>query len=60
MVSVFSGNDHGSNKINKGVKEYKDHPDFGYVFRENARDVLNRMNPGDTKKTLAHVASLLD
>ena len=60
VVPVFSGNDHGANKINKWVKEYKDHPDFGYVFRENARDVLNRMNPGDTKKTLAHVASLLD
>ena len=39
--------------------KYKDHPDFGYIFRENARDVLNKQNPGDTKKTLNYLAQVL-
>ena len=34
-------------------------PEYGYIFRENARDVLNKQNPGDTKKTLAYLAKLL-
>ena len=34
------------------------HPEFGYIFRENARDVLNKQNPESTKKTLAYLATL--
>jgi len=42
----------------RGVVKYKDHPEFGYIFRENARDVLNKQNPESTKKTLAYLATL--
>ena len=41
------------------VDTYKDHAEFGYVFRENARDVLNKQNPGSVKATLEFLASLL-
>ena len=33
-------------------------PDFGYVFRENARDVLNKQNPGSVKATLEYLSKL--
>jgi hypothetical protein len=39
--------------------KYKDHPEFGYVFRENARDVLNKQNPESVRKTLAFLATLI-
>ena len=35
-------------------------PEFGYIFNENARDVLNKQNPESTKKTLAYLATLVD
>ena len=38
--------------------KYKDHAQFGYIFRENARDVLNKQNPASTKATLAYLATL--
>ena len=59
VIPVFSGNDHAANQVDKWVKAYKDHPEFGYVFRENARDVLNKQNPGSVKATLEFLASLL-
>ena len=36
----------------------KKFPEFGYVFNENGRDVLNKQNPESTKKTLAYLATL--
>ena len=33
-------------------------PEYGYIFRENARDVLNKQNPESTKKTLGYLATL--
>ena len=50
----------GAKQIDQWVKQYKDHAEFGYVFNENARDVLNKQNPESTKRTLAYLASLLD
>ena len=47
-------------QIDQWVKQYKDHAEFGYIFRENARDVLNKQNPGSVKATLEHLASLLE
>ena len=41
------------------ARAYKAHPVFGYIFRENARDVLNKQNPSSVKKTLAHLATLV-
>ena len=58
VIPVFSGNDHAANQVDKWVKAYKDHPDFGYVFRENARDVLNKQNPASTKATLKYLSEL--
>ena len=50
---------HGAKQIDQWVKQYKDHAEFGYIFRENARDVLNKQNPESVKKTLAYLASLV-
>ena len=36
----------------------KKHPEFGYVFNENARDVLNKQNPGSVKATLEYLSKL--
>ena len=58
VIPCFSGDDHAAKQIDKWVVKYKDHPEFGYVFRENARDVLNKQNPESTKKTLAYLATL--
>ena len=51
--------EHGAKQIDQWVKQYKDHAEFGYIFRENARDVLNKQNPESVKKTLAYLASLV-
>ena len=59
VAPVYSGDDHGAKQIDAWVKEYKDHAEFGYIFRENARDVLNKQNPESVKKTLAYLASLV-
>ena len=58
VIPVFSGNDHAANQVDKWVKAYKDHPEFGYVFRENARDVLNKQNPTSVKATLEYLSKL--
>ena len=58
-IPVYSGDHHGANQIDKWVVKYKDHAEFGYIFRENARDVLNKQNPESVKKTLAYLASLV-
>ena len=57
-IPVYSGDDHGAKQIDKWVKEYRNHPEFGYIFHENARDVLNKQNPESTKRTLAYLATL--
>ena len=49
----------GAKQIDAWVKQYRDHAEFGYIFRENARDVLNKQNPESVKKTLAYLASLV-
>ena len=58
VIPVYSGDDHGSKQIDRWVDKFKGHPEFGYVFRENARDVLNKQNPESTKKTLNYLATL--
>ena len=57
MIPCFSGDHHSSNQVDKWVDAYKSHPVFRYVFRENARDVLNKQNPMSVKKTLAYLAT---
>ena len=39
-------------EVDKWVKQCRDHPSFGHCFRENARDVLNKQNDEQVKKTL--------
>ena len=57
VIPVFSGDHHGSNDVDKWVDTYKNHRAFGYIFHENARDVLNKQNPDGTQKTLDFIAS---
>ena len=38
---LLEGDDNGSKQIDKWVARYRDHAAFGYIFRENARDMLN-------------------
>ena len=57
VVPVYSGDDHGAKQVDRWVDTYKDHADFGYVFHENARDVLNKQNPDGTQKMLDFIAS---
>ena len=59
VIPVFSGDDQPSKVIDKWVKQYRPHNTFGYMFKENARDVLNKQNPGSVDKTLAYLASLV-
>ena len=60
MIPVFSGDHHAANQIDKWVKQYKEHEVFGYIFKENARDVLNKQNPESVKKTLGYLTTLLE
>ena len=60
MVPVYSGDDHGAKQVDRWVDTYKDHPEFGYVFHDNARDVLNKPNTGSVKATLEFLASRLE
>ena len=39
LLGFVTGDEHGAKQVDKWVKEYKKHPEFGYIFRENARDV---------------------
>ena len=58
MIPTYSGEDHGAKQVDKWVNKYKSHPTFGYVFRENARDVLNKQNPESVNKTLGFLSTL--
>jgi diadenosine tetraphosphate (Ap4A) HIT family hydrolase len=58
VIPAFSGDDHGSKQIDRWVAKYKTHAVFGYVFRENARDVLNKQSPTQVKHTLDYLATL--
>ena len=58
VIPCFSGDDHAAKQIDRWVVKYKDHPEFGYIIRENARDVLNKQSPESTKQTLAYLATL--
>ena len=58
VIPVFSGNHHGANQVDTWVKAFRDHPVFGYIFRENARDVLNKQNPSAVTGTLSYLAKL--
>ena len=40
------------------VEQYKSHANFGYIFKENGRDVLNKQNPESVKKTLKYLTTL--
>ena len=57
VVPTFSGDNHGSNQIDQWVREYRNHATFGYVFRENARDVLNKQNDGQVTRTLDYLSA---
>ena len=57
VVPTFSGDHHGSNQIDQWVREYRNHATFGYVFRENARDVLNKQNDTHVTRTLDYLST---
>jgi LPXTG-motif cell wall-anchored protein len=57
VVPTFSGDHHPNNQIDKWVKEYRNHATFGYVFRENARDVLNKQNDTHVTRTLDYLST---
>ena len=58
VIPCYSGEDHGAKQVDKWVKAYRDHAVFKYVFRENARDVLNKQNPQSVTATLNYLAGL--
>ena len=47
-----------ANQVDKWVVQYRSHANFGYIFNENGRDVLNKQNPESVKKTLKYLATL--
>ena len=47
-----------ANQVDTWVEQYKSHANFGYIFRENGRDVLNKQNPESVKRTLKYLAEL--
>ena len=57
VVPTFSGDHHPNNQIDKWVQEYRNHATFGYVFRENARDVLNKQNDTHVTRTLDYLST---
>ena len=57
-IPIYSGNAHGADKVDKWIKEYKDDSAFKYMFKENARDVLNKQNNKAVKETLSKLAEL--
>ena len=59
VIPVYSGDDHPAKQIDRWVDKYKGHAEFGYVFNENARDVLNKQNPQSVNATLEYLASLV-
>ena len=44
-------------QVDRWVDQYKSHANFKYIFRENARDVLNKQNPESVKRTLTYLAT---
>merc|ERR1711920_248739 len=56
VIPCFSGNHHGSHQVDKWVNEYRNDPVFGYIFKENFRDVLNKQNLRWVTRTLNHLA----
>ena len=46
-----------ANQVDTWVEQYKLHANFGYIFHENARDVLNKQNPESVKRTLTYLAT---
>ena len=44
--------------MDKWVAQYRSHDNFSYIFRENARDVLNKQNPASVKAALKYLATL--
>ena len=47
-----------ANQVDAWVEQYKSHANFGYIFKENGRDVLNKQNPESVKKTLKYLTTL--
>ena len=58
VIPTYSGEDHGAKQIDTWVQQYRSHPVFGYVFHENARDVLNKQNFESVTKTLGYLSTL--
>ncbi len=58
VVPVFSGDDHGSKQIDNCVACYRDHAAFGRIFRENAREVLNKQNDVQVSRTFEQLSTL--
>ena len=58
VIPVYSGDHHGANYVDQIVEKYGKHEAFGYVFRENARDVPNEQNTTSMDMTLAYLATL--
>ena len=59
VVPVFSGDYYPNKQVDRWVAEYKRHPQFGYIFNENARDVLNKQSDRDVSRTLNFLNTLL-
>ena len=59
VIPCFSGDDQPSKQIDRWVEAYRPHPVFSYVFKENARDVLNKQNPKSAAETLKYLATLI-
>ena len=47
-----------ANQVDTWVEQYRSHVNFGYIFKENGRDVLNKQNPESVKKTLRYLTTL--
>jgi hypothetical protein len=60
VIPVYSGDDHGAKQVDRWVEKYKGHAEFGYVFRENARDVLNKQNTESVRATLKYLVTLVE
>ena len=57
MLNLYSTAAQQAKQVDTWVEQYKSHANFKYIFRENARDVLNK-NPESVKRTLAYLATL--
>jgi len=58
VIPCYSGEHHGANQVDKWVETYNKHAVFKYIFRENARDVLNKQNLQSVNATLKYLAEL--